>query len=355
VHLRFANPRWRRPLGWAARSPRCLDPGRDCLERHHWRREPDPVRRPQQRLGLRARALGDPRRGPKLAPSATAGRVISLEAAAGQVDLVASPCQPGTPCPGTSLLQSPAGSDSFVLPVARQSTTGRDNGALALHPPAGFAALGVATSSTGSGAPTTVQATADTRTWRPFPDPCRVSWQLALSSIAAADARKLFTLCSGEGAAGSTAKQVVATANGQSTPVGAASRVGDGGQLAAATSSTLLLATSRAASWLDRSIDGGRRWANVAQYNDGGAGFVDLGFTTPPRASSFTANPRPVPPSMARPGRRAATDPRRRQHLAPRHLHVLTRASTRTHSARTHTQDHSRTRVALEVATGRPT
>jgi len=299
VHLRFANPRWRRPLGWAARSPRCLDPGRDCLERHHWRREPDPVRRPQQRLGLRARALGDPRRGPQLAPSAHRGpsHLPGGRRRAGRSRGLALPA--GDALPGNQLLQSPAGSDSFVLPVARQSTTGRDNGALALHPPAGFAALGVATSSTGSGAPTTVQATADTRTWRPFPDPCRVSWQLALSSIAAADARKLFALCSGEGAAGSTAKQVVATANGQSTPVGAPSRVGDGGQLAAATSSTLLLATSSAASWLDRSIDGGRRWANVAQYNDGGAGFVDLGFTTPPRASSFTANPRPVPSSMA--------------------------------------------------------
>ncbi len=30
------------------------------------------------------------------------------------------------------------------------------------------------------------------------------------------------------------------------------------------------------------------------------AGFVDLGFTTPPRASSYTANPRPGPPSPAR-------------------------------------------------------
>jgi len=208
-----------------------------------------------------------------------AGRVISLEAAAGQADLVASPCQPGTPCPGIALLQSPAGSDSFV-PVARQSTAGRDIGALALHPPAGFAALGATAASSGLGGPTTVQATADTHTWRPFPDPCRVTQQLSLSSVAAADARTLFTLCSGEGAAGSTAKQVVATTDGRSAVVGAPSRVGDGGQLAAATSSTLLLAASSAASWLERSTDGGRHWATVTQYNDGGAGFVDLGFTT---------------------------------------------------------------------------
>lgn len=206
------------------------------------------------------------------------GGVLSLEAAGGQVDAVTSTCAAGA-CRQITLLQSRVGSDDFRA-VAAQRDAGSSNGALVLHPPTGFAALGTSTSKPEYGRPTALQATADGVAWRPFPDPCQVTRQLSLSSLALAGVRTLFTLCSGQGAAGSSDKQVVVTFNGHSAVAGSPGRRGDAGELAAATNSTLVVATSSAASWLVRSTDGGHRWATVAQYDDGGVGLTDLGFTT---------------------------------------------------------------------------
>jgi photosystem II stability/assembly factor-like uncharacterized protein len=210
-------------------------------------------------------------------------RVLDLAAAAGRVNAITSPCQTAVPCPNLTLLQSQADRDEFRS-VAMQSDATSSTAMLALHLPAGFAALGSTAAKAGAVGPTALQATAaDGRTWRPFPDPCRVSRRLSLSSLAAPDARTLFTLCSGQGAAGSSQKQLVATRDGRSVVVGSPDPRGDGGQLAAASTSTLVIATSSAAGWLERSTDGGHRWHTVAQYLDGGVGFTDLGFTTPTR------------------------------------------------------------------------
>jgi hypothetical protein len=55
---------------------------------------------------------------------------------------------------------------------------------------------------------------------------------------------------------------------------------GDGGIIAAASPSQLVIATASAASWLDYSGNGAARWQTVCTELDGGQGWADLGFTT---------------------------------------------------------------------------
>lgn len=209
------------------------------------------------------------------------GTVLSLEASGGHVDAVVANCTPRNGCSGPArLLQSSTGSDGFA-PVATHSSRAASSpfgGLLALHAPAGFADLGM--TGEGPGAPSSLVATADGRTWNPMPDPCAGHRGFSLGALAAPDDVTLFSLCLGEGAAGSMDKLVVATSHGHSTAVGAPGRQGDGGQLAAASPSVLALATASGASYLERSVDGGHTWTIVRTYNDGGASFTDLGFTT---------------------------------------------------------------------------
>lgn len=51
-------------------------------------------------------------------------------------------------------------------------------------------------------------------------------------------------------------------------------------ELAAGSDTNIVLATWSAGSWLMRSGDAGKHWTSVLSYNDGGAGFGDLGFTS---------------------------------------------------------------------------
>lgn len=213
-----------------------------------------------------------------------AGTVLALETSGGHVDAVVATCTSRAGCSRPArLLQSSTGSDSFA-PVATRSARAASSpfgGLLALHAPAGFADLG--TTGEEPGASSALAATADGRTWNPMPDPCAGHRGFSLGALAAPDDQTLFSLCDGEGAAGSMDKLVIATNHGHSTVVGAPGRQGDGGQLAAASPSVLELATASGASQLERSIDGGRTWTIVRTYNDGGAAFTDLGFTTSTR------------------------------------------------------------------------
>lgn len=90
-------------------------------------------------------------------------------------------------------------------------------------------------------------------------------------------------LCTGNAAAGSEGKLVYASTNGGLTfrKVGPAPLNGDGGTLATPPGRPLIvtLATSSAASMLDRSVNGGRTWTQT-MYVDNGIGWRDLAYVT---------------------------------------------------------------------------
>jgi hypothetical protein len=208
------------------------------------------------------------------------GSVLSLETAGGVVDAIVSPCKAGASCAGRLRLEQATvagGSFQTVVtgPVANLGTIAQPD--LSLQPPAGFALLG----ETKSGA--TVYATDDLGSpsaWKLFPDPCS-STHYSLGSFVAADPSTLYSLCSGNGAMGSSTKVAVATNGGKSTAVGRPPLWGDGGTVAGTPYAVVVIASASAASWLYRSGDGGHSWSTVKSYGDGGAGWNDLGFTTP--------------------------------------------------------------------------
>jgi hypothetical protein len=105
------------------------------------------------------------------------------------------------------------------------------------------------------------------------------------AAIAVTSGNGLALLCVGQGYTGHTQKLIYLSANGGVTwsKAGTPSPEGDGGTLAGS-GTTLVLATASAASWLDRSTNGGHDWATSLTYGDGGLGWADLGFTTPSNA-----------------------------------------------------------------------
>lgn len=115
----------------------------------------------------------------------------------------------------------------------------------------------------------------------PVVTPCRGAF--AALSIAD-DGPHAYVLCVGQGAAGSTEKQVfqAETIGGSGwTPTGRPPRGGDGGEMAAGSDRALLISSASGASFLYRSTDAGRHWRSGLVELDGGAGWSDLGFTTP--------------------------------------------------------------------------
>ena len=102
------------------------------------------------------------------------------------------------------------------------------------------------------------------------------------ASVAVTSANALALLYVGQGYTGHTDKQVYTSADGglHWSKAGIPSNEGDDGTLAGS-DSDLLLATASGASWLDRSANNGHSWATRLTYDDGGAGWADLGFTTP--------------------------------------------------------------------------
>lgn len=211
-----------------------------------------------------------------------AGSVESLEASGGYVDAVVSPCASQQSCTGSMRVeQAPSGGGSFttVLSGAPVGAYASDALDLSLHAPVGFAALspparpGAALYATGD--------LAVASRWKPFPDPCSAAPSgFYLVSFVAPDTTSLYTLCSGQGGAGSETKVVVKTTGGKSAVAGQAPRGGDTEALAVSPSGTMVVAAASGASWLYRSTDGGASWSTAATYDDGGLGFNDLGFTT---------------------------------------------------------------------------
>jgi photosystem II stability/assembly factor-like uncharacterized protein len=149
-------------------------------------------------------------------------------------------------------------------------------GQLSLHGVAGYL-IGVAPSGLSPGLWVTIDGVS--WTWRP--GPCS-SGAFPLVSVAAIDATRAVFLCSGNGAAGSTTKQLFTSSDTGRTfhrlpadaPLG-----GDGGVLSAAGGTTFGLASSSAASFVYLTADGGRTWTQPLEVPDGGVGFGDFGFT----------------------------------------------------------------------------
>ena len=203
------------------------------------------------------------------------GSVVSLEASGGFVDAVVSPCRGETECAGPLRLEQAAvtgGGFKTVHTGPSIMSSGINALDLSLHSPVGFALLG----------PSALFATehlADPNGWNTFANPC-ASAGLSLASMEAPNSTTLYSLCFGNGAAGSQTKTVVVTQNGRSTVAGSTPLVGDAEALAATSTGTLVVSAASGASFLYRSLDGGHTWSTVATYGDGGMGFNDLGFTT---------------------------------------------------------------------------
>ncbi|MDQ2726664.1 MAG: hypothetical protein M3Y91_02085 [Actinomycetota bacterium] len=206
-------------------------------------------------------------------------QVIALEASAGEVDAVVTDCAAGSsPCPG-QLWHAPVGGDQFTqVPSVPLPEGVAGPSALSLHGRTGY--LVAAGSNPTFNAPSTLWVTTDGTTWASHPAPCGASFSLA--SVTAVDGQRASALCAGEGAAGSTAKALYATADAGATftPEGSpAPRGGDGGALAAASAADLAIATSSGGAEIYRSTDHAATWTTALQLADGGLGFGDFGFT----------------------------------------------------------------------------
>jgi hypothetical protein len=200
------------------------------------------------------------------------GPVLSLATAGGYVDAVVASCTPAASCTGRFRLeQARASGGPFTTVLTSPSSRVAGGVDLSLQPPAGFVAF--------PGLYATDDL-ANSSSWHTFPSPCAALKDPTLSSIVEPTSTSLYSLCSGNGAAGSSTKVVVFSRDGKSTVSGDAPFTGDGGVITATPSGILVIATSSGASWLDRSTDGGRTWSSLPFLNDGGIGFRDLGFTT---------------------------------------------------------------------------
>jgi hypothetical protein len=114
------------------------------------------------------------------------------------------------------------------------------------------------------------------------PTPCTTTGVSRATSVAVTSPDGLALLCIGQGFTGHTIKQVYLSSDSGAhwIKAGAPSPVGDGGTLAAATTSQLAIATESAASWLFYSGNAGSTWKIVLTDGDGGMDWADLGFTT---------------------------------------------------------------------------
>jgi hypothetical protein len=209
-----------------------------------------------------------------------ASRVVDLESSGGFVYVVTEQCAAQVnSCPG-QLWRSANATDDFqtVATFALAAEDGYTGPILAVHDATGYLVTGASTSTIGTPA---LLVTANGTTWAPEPNPCRA--QLGEISVAPVDTVRAAMLCSGEGAAGSSTKALLATSDGGHTWVPEGSPPpsnGDGGTLSAASVGTLAIATSSADTSIYRSVNGGATWTTPLALNDGGEGWGDFGFTT---------------------------------------------------------------------------
>ena len=112
--------------------------------------------------------------------------------------------------------------------------------------------------------------------------PCATAAMMRESSVAVIAPDGLALLCTGQGFTGHTVKTVYTSGDLGVTWVktGVPGTAGDGGTIAAANPSQLVIATASAASWLYYSGNGAAQWQTVVTEPDGGQGWADLGFTT---------------------------------------------------------------------------
>lgn len=207
--------------------------------------------------------------------SAPAGSILSLATIDGQVLALTARASPGGGIGPATLFRRPlaGGSWSAVAPV----------GQVDLLDPTDLIATQRKTAVLLAG--TSVLVTNDggltlTRHGTPSTPP-----GFAPASVTVNATGALELLCVGQGYTGHTDKQVYMSVDEGThwTMVGKPSSEGDGGTLAASAPNVLLV-TASAASWIDRSHDGGQIWATVKTYGDGGLGWADLGFTTASKA-----------------------------------------------------------------------
>jgi hypothetical protein len=208
-----------------------------------------------------------------------ASRVVDLEGSGGAVYVVTEQCAAqASICPG-QLWRSTNTTDAFqtVATFNLAPEEGDAGSILAIHDTTGYLITAATTGAPGTPA---LLVTANGTTWSPEPNPCPA--QLDGISVAPVDTVRAAMLCSGQGAAGSSTKAVLATSDGGHTwvPEGSAPPMGgDGGTLSVATVSTLAIATSSAATWIYRSVNGGATWTTPLSLDDGGEGWGDFGFT----------------------------------------------------------------------------
>lgn len=203
---------------------------------------------------------------------AITGSVRQLETSGGYVEAVVSSCAPSG-CSGRLRLEQAAVTGGPFKTVLTSSAP-HSSSELSVQAGVGFVVFGVsqvyATENVANGAG-----------WKPFPNPCASVKNFILASIVAPNTTTLDSVCWGNGAAGSSTKDVVVTRDGKSRVVGRTPLGGLPLAIAATPSGrTIVVASSSGASMLYRSANGGRSWSTVAYFGDGGYGFNDLGFTT---------------------------------------------------------------------------
>lgn len=187
------------------------------------------------------------------------GRVVDLEAAAGRAYAVVEAAS------GAALLYStPVAADSW-RPLASPEPLSAD-ATIALSGSSGYVL--------GAGG-TVLSIGPSELTLRGAPCPVG-STPVALGPTT----RRLYALCASNPAAGSAAKEVVASGDqaGSWSPAGHPPLPGMPSALAAASGGAIVVAATGGSSLLYRSTDGGARWATV-YASPGGAPFTDLGFT----------------------------------------------------------------------------
>lgn len=222
------------------------------------------------------------------------GKITALATAGGKVFAIVTNCTNQTSSCTSSLISSSISNNSFtqVSGVVNSGTpnTGSNGSPIVLYATPsgvnGFVLLGYQGNHPSEAF---LYGTNGGNTWARFPDPCGTN--LEITSLTMPNATTLDTLCSGGVAAGSSEKILMQTSNSKTQRLGNAPLPGDGGQLASPNTSTPVIATSSAASFIYRSINSGQSWTTSAQYGDGGVGFYDFGFTSPTQGIAIHGTP----------------------------------------------------------------
>jgi hypothetical protein len=198
------------------------------------------------------------------------GEVSGLEASAGTAWAVVDPCNGAVSCSTPSSLErAAAGSDSW------QAVAGVSLPSMSV----GSAEIGLQASAVYLLMATVLLHSANGSTFSAVNSPCPSG--STASHMAVSTPTNLAVLCSGGGAAGSSAKQVYVSANaGQTfTRIAQAPLGGEASAMAAGSPTTIAIAAASGASWVYTTQGADTTWFTPLTFDDGGAGWGDLGFT----------------------------------------------------------------------------